>query len=219
MKRLFTILFLLLSVCFVNQSSWGSTAYVTDSFRISIRRGPSVENKILKFLDSGSPVEILETSEEGWSLVQSLATGDEEVKGWVLSRYLVTRLPWKDQVKEMEDQVAHIKERADRLDKELSETLEREKRLMKDLEKTTKELKVLNKEYDTLRKGSADYVEVKRDYEQTRGTLDKLTQENESLKKSERRKWFGVGAAVLLIGLILGLVMGRRQKKRGSLYS
>jgi SH3 domain protein len=164
-------------------------------------------------------VEVLETSEEGWSLVQSLAPGDEEVKGWVLSRYLVTRLPWKDQVKEMEDQVAHIKERADRLDKELSETLEREKGLMKDLEKTTKELKVLNREYDTLRKGSADYVTVKKDYEQTRKTLDKLTKENESLKKSERRKWFGLGAAVLLIGLILGLVMGRRQKKRGSLYS
>lgn len=218
MKRLFMVLFLVLSVCLTYQSSWGAAAYVTDSFRISLRRGPSIENKIMKFLDSGSPVEVLETSEEGWSLVQSLAPGDEEVKGWVLSRYLITRLPWKDQVKEMEDQVAHIKERADRLEKELSDTLEREKGLMKDLEKTTKDLKVLNKEYDTLRKGSADYVEMKKDYEQARSTLDRLTKENESLKKSERRKWFGIGAAVLLIGLILGLVMGRRQKKRSSLY-
>ena len=67
-------------------------------------------------------------------------------------------------------------------------------------------------------KGSADYVEVKKDYEQARSTLGQLTKENESLKKSERRKWFGIGAAVLLIGLILGLVMGRRQKKRSSLY-
>ena len=168
MKRLFVILCLLLCACLMVQSSWGGTAYVTDSFRISLRRGPSIENKILKFLDSGSPVEVIETSEEGWSLVQSLAPGDEEVQGWVLSRYLITRLPWKDQVKEMEDQVTHIKERADRLDKELSETLEREKGLMKEVEKTTKELKVLNKEYDTLRKGSADYVEVKKDYEQAR---------------------------------------------------
>jgi SH3 domain protein len=218
MKRIFMIAVLLMSVCLANLSSWGATAYVTDSFRISLRRGPSIENKILKFLDSGSPVEVLETSEEGWSLVQSLAPGDEEVKGWVLSRYLITRLPWKDQVKEMQDQVAHIKERADRLDKELSDTLEREKGLMKELEKATKDLKGINKEYDALRKGSADYVEVKKEYERSRNALDRVTKENESLKKSERRKWFGIGAAVLLIGLILGLVMGRRQKKRSSLY-
>jgi SH3 domain protein len=219
MKRLFTILILLLSVCFANQSSWGSTAYVTDSFRISLRRGPSIENKILKFLDSGAPVEIVETSEEGWSLVQSLSLGDENVRGWVLSRYLITRLPWKDQVKEMENQVAHIKERADRLDKELSDTLGREKRLMRDLEKTTKELKEMNGKYEVLKKGSAGYVEVKEAYEKTRVEMERLTKENELLKKSEQRKWVGLGAAILLIGLIIGLVMGRRQRKRSSLYS
>ena len=45
------------------QTSWAGKAYVTDSFRISLRRGPTIENKILRFVSSGLPVEVLESQE------------------------------------------------------------------------------------------------------------------------------------------------------------
>ena len=62
------IILITFGVCLMGQTSWAKKAYVTDSFRISLRRGPSIENKILEFLPSGMPVEILE-SKEGWNLV------------------------------------------------------------------------------------------------------------------------------------------------------
>ncbi|MCK4728329.1 MAG: hypothetical protein KAT27_05355, partial [Desulfobacterales bacterium] len=62
-------------LCLMVQTSWADKAYVTDWFRISLRRGPSIENKILKFLPSGLPVEVLE-SQEGWNRVR-LLEGEE----------------------------------------------------------------------------------------------------------------------------------------------
>ena len=45
-----------------------------------------------------------------------------------------------------------------------------------------------------------------------------LEEENQNLHSNQRLKWFGTGAAVLLLGLIMGIVMGRKEKKRKSLY-
>ena len=41
-----------------------------------------------------------------------------------------------------------------------------------------------------------------------------LGEENQSLRSSERNKWFAIGALVLLCGLVFGMIVGRQQKKR-----
>ena len=48
--------------------------------------------------------------------------------------------------------------------------------------------------------------------------LDRLTQENKELKSSEQIRWFLAGAVVLVGGWLIGLTMGRYQKKRRSFY-
>ena len=158
------------------QTGWAAKAYVTDSFRISFRGGPSTENKILKFLASGQPVEVFE-AQEGWSRVRPIQSGQGSVEGWVLTRYLITRQPWEIQVQSLKQENTELKEKLASIDKEWKETLRRE---------TTQE------------------------------TLQTLTKENESLRSSQRNKWFASGALVLFCGLIIG----RQQKeRRSSLYS
>ena len=49
-------------------------------------------------------------------------------------------------------------------------------------------------------------------------TVKTLTKENESLKSSHRNEWFMIGALVLFVGLVFGLIMGRQQRKRKSSY-
>ena len=95
-------------------------AYVTDSFRISLRRGPSIENKILKFLPSGQPVKILET-QEGWSRVQLPEDNEGVLTGWVLRRYLITRLPWEDQTEQLRKENTQLSEEFTSLKKQLEE--------------------------------------------------------------------------------------------------
>src|SRR5512135_2651730 len=81
------------------QQTWATKAYVTDSFEITLRTGPSNENKIIAMLFSGRPLDVLNTQGE-WSQVKVL-DGDKE--GWVMSRYLVTRLPWEVQAKKLQE--------------------------------------------------------------------------------------------------------------------
>jgi SH3 domain protein len=54
--------------------------------------------------------------------------------------------------------------------------------------------------------------------ETAQGDVQGLTKENESLKSSQRNRWFAMGALVLLCGLMIGVVVGRQQRKRKSIY-
>ncbi len=192
MKRFRLIIPIALGLSIIAQASWAAKAYVTDSFRISLRRGPSIENKILKFLPSGMPVEILE-SQEGWSRVQALEPGKRSIKGWVLSRYLITRPPWETQARSLGQENIQLKERLARIEGEQGETLKRK---------------------------VADYLELKATHEIAQETVQTLTKENENLRSSQRNKWFAMGALVLLCGLMIGLVIGSKEKKRRSaMYS
>ena len=174
---------MILGLCLMVQTSWAKMAYVTDWFRISLRRGPSIENKILKFLPSGLPVEVLE-SQDGWNRVRLMEGDQGALEGWVLSRYLVTRLPWEDQARSLREENTRLKEKIARIDKEWAEKVR-------------------------LELGNAS--QLKEDYEATLKTVQTLTKENQSLMSSRRKKWFVTGALVLLCGLMIGLVVGKRK--------
>lgn len=192
MKRFQLIFSITLGLSLMAQASWAAKAYVTDSFRISLRRGPSIENKILKFLPSGMPVEVLE-SQEGWSQVQPLEPKRRSIKGWVLSRYLITRLPWETQARSLKEENVQLKEKLARIEEEREETLKRK---------------------------IGDYMELKAAHETAQETVQTLTRENESMRSSQRNKWFAMGALVLLCGLMIGLVIGGKERKRRStIYS
>lgn len=191
MRRFLFIIPIMLGLCLVDQTSWATKAYVTDSFRISLRRGPSIESKIIKFLPSGLPVEIL-VSEEGWSNVRLLKPEEGKMEGWILTRYLINRQPWEVQAHSLKQENAQLKEKLARIEKEWEEALKRK---------------------------AADYLKLKAAYENTQETIQTFTRENETLMSSHRNRWFAMGALVLLCGLMIGLIIGRQQKKRqSSLY-
>jgi len=172
------------------QTSWAAKAYITDSFRISLRRGPSIENKILRFVPSGLPVEIYE-SQDGWSRVRLLEGEQGILEGWALSRYLINRMPWEDQARSLRDENARLKEKLARIDQEWEEKVSRE---------------------------HGQGKQLKTEYEIARKNAQRLAEENEVLKSSKRNKWFATGALVLLSGWVIGLMAGKNQRKRNLSY-
>ena len=92
MKILLSILVLVAGLCMPCAESLATKAFVTDTFRISLRRGPSIENKILKFLSSGQPVEVLE-SNDGWSRVQPYVLQGQIALAGVVSSARCQELP------------------------------------------------------------------------------------------------------------------------------
>ncbi len=215
MKRYFLILSITLGFCFIFQTSWATKVYVTDSFRISLRDGPSIENKILKFLPSGTYLEVFETG-ESWSQVRLLEPEGSDVSGLVLTRYLSTRRPWEAQTKAFMGENAKLIERVGILEKENRDISLRNQKLAIDLEKFTSAFHKLQYEHGLLKKEAADYLKMKAAHANMKKRVESLAHENELLQSAQINKWFATGALVLLCGLMIGLVVGRQQRKRRS---
>ena len=222
MKTLSIMLLVISGFFGITQQGWAAKAYVTDSFEITLRTGPSNENKIIAMLFSGRPLEVVTTQGE-WSQVKVLDDGKE---GWVISRYLVTRLPWEVQARKLQEDLASLNAKLTRVQKEFADESQQRQGLAAEIKRKTEEFEVLSKEYRELKNGAEDYLRLKSLYEGSEKNLkiaqteqSRLAAENEKLKSSEENRWFLSGALVLLCGLLIGGIAGRQQKKRRSLYS
>jgi len=197
-------------------------AYISDSFKITLRAGPGVEYKILAFLRSGEAVEII-SSNGDWTKVKPLNPKYKE--GWVLSRFIMKRKPYKFVTNDLNKENAKLKEAFSQLKHLLSEKINNEIELSQKLKKMTQLYQEIKYKYDTLRRDSADYLKLRDAYEKNKKELkeikdeiNRLKKENDDLKRSQAHRWFLMGAFVLFSGIVLGLILGRQQRRRRILY-
>lgn len=209
-------------LCLIAQDSWATNTYVTDSFTITLRTGPSSGNKIIAMPGSGTAVQILDSNGD-WSRIRLLEGKMSGKEGWVLSRYLMTRLPWEKQSALLKNETRKLKEKMPLVENKLKETLHREKNLIIKLRDNNKALETLQGEYTSLKQGSADYLKLKEKYDVTHSALKtaqekvrKLAEENKIMRSSQGLRWFLAGALVLFFGLVIGVIIGKRQKKQRS---
>ena len=212
------IVFLVFVLIFFSGNGLAETMYVTDVLKLTLRSGPSTEHKILSVVESGQQIELLEPGED-WSLVRA-ANGKE---GYVLTRYLmpdpthnVRLVQLQGKHKALMQQAATLLEENTRLKKESRE-------LKTNLDGNEKNLKKLRVDYEKLKAGSAEYIELKEKYKTASGQLSEQTKRAEALDEELRSieinqyiKWFLAGSGVLLVGFIVGY-SARRQRRRPSL--
>jgi SH3 domain protein len=220
MKRNPILWVLVLSLCLMSLPSWAATAYVTDSLKITLRTGPGTDNKIISILSTGERVEVLETGND-WTRVRVLGSEGEQEEGWVLSRFLIERQPWEMQARNLAKETTSLKEKLGLAEKKWRESSNRARELQEKLEKTSESLKKVQADFDSLKNESSDFLKLKREYEAATSDLktaqdavQRLTKENEILESSKTREWLLTGALIFLGAWLIGLVIGRREKKR-----
>ncbi len=199
-----------------------SSVYVSDSLEITLRRGPTTEHKILAILHSGQSLELLD-KENGWSFVRILDGTNKDTEGWVLSRYLIKRLPWVTQVGSLKKENNSLKEKIAQFDKEYKKVSKQKRELTERLQTTAENLKKLKIDHEALRLGSSEYLKLKQELQTLKQQLTiaqekekKLSKEIQKFKFSQNIKWFFAGAFVLFVGWLIGLTIGRQQKKHRS---
>ena len=107
------------------------TRYVTDRTIVEIRRGPSTEYLILRNLEAGERVEVLEQNEEaGYSRVR---VADQGTEGWILTRFLSAEPIARERLAVAERGLAAARERVTALEGQTAE-------LTRDLTATRAEL-------------------------------------------------------------------------------
>ncbi len=218
------IYLLLLSWLLFSLNSYaGDRVYVSDTFRITLRTGPGTEYKIIAFLPSGEPLQLI-SSEGEWSRVKPL-NPRYAGEGWVLNRFIMKRRPYKLAAQDLKKENSKLKQEVSDLTKQLKEKISSEKALMEKIKSISQLYQELKDRHEALKRDSADYLSLKNRYEKSKKRLekikaetDRLRKENEHLKRSQAHRWFLMGAFVLFSGIILGLILGRQRSRRRPLY-
>ncbi|MBW1799581.1 MAG: TIGR04211 family SH3 domain-containing protein [Deltaproteobacteria bacterium] len=219
-KKIILISSIFLSLCLLTPVSRAEKGYVTESFKISLRKGPGYDHDIIVSLSSGTPVAVV-TSKGDWVRVRFQMPGGKNKEGWILKRYLMDHKPLKEQVRLSKKENVGLKNDLIRIEKDLQKSIRRNRKLEKDVKEKTASLDRLEKNYRDLRKGVYSYPRLKVTHKIMRSRIGRnekdirgLLEENNKMRNSQITRWLITGALVLLCGLLIGLVFGRQHRKR-----
>lgn len=218
MKRVIVILSLTLVVC---ANAIAETRYVSDRLEITMRSGKGTSYGINRMLRSGTPVEVLEMDKKsGYTRVRT-RSGKE---GWVLTRFLMKGQAARDLLASAEKNLAEI-ELENRKMETATATLKEEKNtLQKNLGRLQGESRSVSQELSEIKRTASSALAIDSENKDLKSRvvslereLQTLQQENEGLRNRTARDWFMVGAAVVLLGIIVGLIIPRiRFRKKSS---
>lgn len=214
-KSVLGMVLVLLAVSAAAEDRW-----VTDEFEVMLRTGKSTQQSIVRQLRSGTKVELLEVDESaGYSRIRL----GQDIEGWVLSRYLTRTPTARLRLPELEDQLAASRQQRVKLEQELQSLRQNGSELQRELAELQDRNAVLQSDLDRISRLSADTIRVDNENSQLKTQLADserviadLTAENARLAGRANREWFVIGAAVLLTGLLLGLIIPRIRWRRKS---
>lgn len=195
------------------------TRYVDDVLKITLRTGQGTTYQILRTLESGTPLEILEDAGQ-YTLVRT----NDGVEGWVLTQYLSKTPIARDRLVQAEKRLDRLKADKQQLQKNLAElqqekgTVEKsEQRLITETAKLKDELAHLHKVAEQPIELDRQNRDLRQQVQAQQREIEQLKSDNAHLQDRTQREWFITGAGVLLGGILLGLVLPllRRKKKTG----
>ncbi len=212
-RLLVTVLFLIFS-----QTALAETKYVIEHMQINARTGRSVEHKIVRMLESGQMVQVLE-AESDWSRVK-LSDGKE---GWVLSRLLTSTEPRKLVLERLEKKHDELNDQLKVLLEE-NKLLNEENRILKSkLASNAEALDEMTKNYRDLKQDPSEFLRVKAAGQEAVSKVQELTSKGENLEREvsmllnrQNIRWFLAGSGVLFLGFLIGSI-SKRKRRQSSL--
>ncbi len=198
-SKLTFLLLLLLST-----TALAKTQYISDQLEIQLFAGEGIEHPVVTTLPIGDKVELLSSNpDSGFSKIRT----SDGTTGYLLTRQLM-------------DSPGVCKETATQAKSNGLSKQETAKwaATVRQLQKERNELQLELEEY---RRSSGGAVQTANERRNLRKKVAALTWEVENLKLEKRElendrahSWFLVGAAVLILGIVAGLLLPRLQTKR-----
>ncbi|MFP5504661.1 MAG: TIGR04211 family SH3 domain-containing protein [Gammaproteobacteria bacterium] len=197
------------------------TRYVSDELEIALRSGTSTQHRILRMVPSGTALQVLQhDAATGYSRVRT-PSGTE---GWVLTRYLMTTPAARERLAATEKKMAELelqtRERMAKLsdrDREFLNVSQELSQVKDENLKLSKQLADIQRTASSALAIDAENKDLKSRLMQMEREQETLRQENQALRDRTARDWFMIGAGVVVLGIILGLILPRiRVRKRSS---
>jgi SH3 domain protein len=207
---------------------WGTLAaaenrWVTDEFEVMMRSGKSTKQSIIRQLRSGTQVELIQTdADSGYSQVRA-GSGAE---GWVLSRYLRGAPTARLQLPDLEKRLAASEAQRAKVSSELAALRQSRRGLEREVGELQSANSAQQNQLTRITKLSSDTIQVDQQNRQLKQRLGESEQqiavlEAENIRLSSRvsREWFLIGGAVLVAGLLLGLIIPRISWRKKSSWN
>ena len=195
-----------------NGTVFADTRYVSDRLIISVRTGQNTQNGVLGYIQSGTPVDVLE--EDGQYLKIKTENG---LEGWVQAQYIISEKPKALIIMDLRNTINNLKERIETFKNRPIDSSNEFSTAKQNYEARIHELE------RTLKANQQMTSNTKKELEKLRKEKKKLQSEIYNLKKQKNSplesrsiQWFLAGAGVLLFGFIIGRSL--RREKRASLY-
>jgi SH3 domain protein len=217
-----TLLALCVAGAGLMQAAAAETVWVSDQFEVMLRTGPSTSNAIERVLPSGTALEVLERDEEsGYARVRTGA-GTE---GWVLLRYLMGEPSAREQLLELTARLTNANAKGGTLTSQLNAIRKEYDDAKQKIATLEAEKGKLEKELAEIRRTSSNVLSINSQNQELREQLnlaqiraEALEQQSRELTAQSTRYWFMTGAAVLVVGMILGIWLPRIRWQRRSRY-
>ncbi len=203
-----TVLLLLFASCLPLQAK---TVYIDDTLYAPVRSGEGTQFRILhNGLRSGTPVELLERAESGYSRIRT----PDGIEGWIVSRYLSEQPIARDRLASVQQQLertrselAGVRETLEQTQAERDQLAAVENRLedrSEALAEELREIKAISANAIEIKERNQELLEVN---QRLRNDVEVLTAEKERLEAKKESDFMLLGAGLVLLGVILALVV------------
>lgn len=217
LKRLLIIACLLLPALAGAQQ----VRYITDELSVTMRTGQSTQHSIKRMLQSGTAVDVMENDRDsGYSRVRTR----DGAEGWVLTRYLMSEPAARERIAAQADRLAALDEENRQLKQELAALTQERDTVTGARGQLEDENARLSQELASIKRAAADVLSIDAENQQLKGRVASLERElltlqeqNTALSDRTARDWFMVGAGVVLLGILIGLIIPKirwRRKQR-----
>jgi SH3 domain protein len=221
LKTTLLVCLLVLALGVAASPSPAQTVYVADQFRITLRKNPAQNARILAMLSSGTKLEVLEENKH-WLRVRT----PQDRTGWILKRFSMERIPREQVVRRLRERVASLEEQKNRTRQTIERLQVTNSRLAEELKSTNQSLNQVREKYGQLQSEVPDLPQIKKALRTTRKELQasrtriqELEKVNKSLRSRANQLWFLAGAGTVFVSCFIGFILGRiRRKKPRSVY-
>lgn len=197
--------------------AFAETAYITEKLEIPVRSGESRDYRIIRYLQAGAQVEILETYESGYTKIKD----ERGREGFVLGRYLVDRAPSFVIAGRLEAEVAKQKETIKRLQQDIKALTSQNESSGESVKAIKEQLAKKEVELNEFLATAGDSITLRNRLVALETERQVLLADNETLRAEKlaagddsSKSWFALGALTLAAGWFVGLLMPRVRRSR-----
>jgi len=201
----------------LSPSLLAETRYISDEFRVPLRKSPCGRCAILhQGLKTGLKLTFIESA-DGWSHIRTPGG----MEGWIENQYIVKQPIARDKIARYKQQNEALSSTNGKLKTEVAALKADNQQLGGRLNTVSDDNEAVSRELADIKVVSANALNLKvqnqkllEDNGMLQSKIDVLSALNKQLESSHTQKWFLYGAMAVFLGALLSILLPRLKRKR-----